>query len=94
MIVLLSLFCYSTFLARDVWRRRCEFYKKMTEIEENITSERRKGNDTSVLQQSLHELKTAPNLFALGRGRDALLSRMDERLEDEYGPWTNRGSDF
>ena len=65
--------------------KECEFYKKITEIEENITSERRRGNDTSVLQQSLHELKTAPNFFALGRGRDALLSRMDERWEDEYG---------
>ena len=84
-ILLLSVLCYMCFLAHDVWRRKLEFNNEKAEVQEKITSERRKGNDISILQQSLHDLKSAPNFLALGRGTDALLSRIDEKWEDKAG---------
>lgn len=81
-IFFLSILCHLVFRARNALIEKRKFDTRKVELQEKIISERRKGNDTTKIQESLDEMHSTPDFFTLNHGSAAVLDRVDRHNID------------
>ena len=90
-IFFLSILCHLVFRARNALIEKRKFDTRKVELQEKIISERRKGNDTTKIQESLDEMHSTPDFFTLNHGSAAVLDRVDRHNIDADKNYNTQG---